>query len=82
MRLFDERNDQALEEFTLYLERQEAEQLVSYIEQLLADPSIHHIHLSSPDYQRELTVTIYDVNNADHLETFDVRSRRLILDDE
>jgi hypothetical protein len=82
VKLYDGQNDRVLDDVTVYLERHEAEQLRSYLQQLLDDPSIHHLHLSSTDYQRELTVTIYYRENADQMATFDERSRRLILEDE
>jgi hypothetical protein len=81
MKIFDEEHDRTLELVTLYLERAEVQQLVSYLEQLLEDPSIHHIHLGSPDFQRDLTVAVFDPNDAHHLETFDERSKKVIRED-
>jgi hypothetical protein len=69
---------QKLDGVGLYLIREEAIQLQSYLEQLLADPGMHHAHLSSYDYQKEVTVSIYDVAN---LEGFDERSKKLIKED-
>lgn len=78
MRILDPGNDKKLDEVGLYLTREEAIKLRSNLEQLLADRGMHHVHLSNDDYQKEVTVSIYDVAN---LEGFDERSKKLIRED-
>lgn len=78
MRIYDPRQSRRLDAIGLFLTREEALQLRSYLEQLLADPGMHHVHLSSDDYQKEVTVSIYDMAN---LEGFDERSKQLIRED-
>jgi hypothetical protein len=39
VKLYDGQNDRVLDDVTVYLERHEAEQLRSYLQQLLDDPT-------------------------------------------
>ena len=78
MRILDPRHSKRLDGVGLYLTREEAIQLQSYLGQLLADPGMHHVHLSSDNYQKEITVSIYNMAN---LEDFDERSKKLIKED-
>lgn len=78
MRILDEVSDKALNRVTLYLTLSEARELRDAIESLLATPENHHQHISSADFKKEITVTIYD---SQPIESFDERSRRLIRND-
>jgi len=78
MRLLDEDRDTKLDRVTIYLTRPEAEELMSDLRMALANPKGHHAHISSEDFQKEITVCIYD-NNL--LGDFNERSKRLIKDD-
>ena len=78
MRILDDQNNKKLDRVGLYLTRDEAIQLKGYLEQLLSDPDMHHAHLSSDDYQKDVTVSIYDQTN---LRGFDDRSKKLIRED-
>ena len=79
MRIYNEDEDKALSNISIFLTHDEGYQLISYLEELLKDPSYHHAHLSSNDYQKEITFCIYDDKN---LDSFDPRTRKLIVDDE
>lgn len=79
MRILDNDSNKKIDDITLYLKKRELIQLRSYIDQLLEDPQLQHSHLSSSDYQKEITLCIYDEEN---LEGFNERSKKLILDDE
>lgn len=78
MRLLDERSDRALHRVTLYLTRSEAVELRDSLTDLLAQVSASHSHIPSSDYQKELTICIYDEGNLAGLSE---RSRKLILED-
>lgn len=78
MRILEPAHSKKLNGVGLYLTRGEAIQLQGYLEQLIANPSMHHVHLSSDDYQKEVTISIYDETN---LEGFDERSKKLIRED-
>ncbi len=78
MRLLDEDGGKRLERVILYLTQSEAEQLKNDLEQLLLKPSQYHAHVSGDDYQKEVTVTIYQPGQ---LEGFEERSKKLILED-
>lgn len=53
-------------------------QLRGYLNQLLDNPKLQHSHLSSDDYQKEITICLYDEKN---LENFNPRSIKLIKED-
>ena len=59
MRILDDKSDKKLDTVTLFLTQEEALQLRSDLDQLLAKPKLHHTHLSSENYQKEITVCIY-----------------------
>ena len=79
LRILDDGSNKKLDNVSIFLTREEAAQLRGYLNQLLDNPKLQHSHLSSADYQKEITVCLYDEKN---LENFDERSKRLILNDE
>ncbi len=79
MRILDNISDKSLKNVILYLTFEEASELRDSLDELLEKPLHNHAHVSSEDYQKEVTVCIYDVNN---LQGFDERSKSLIINDE
>jgi len=82
MRILNEKNRKALNWVCLYLTTVEAKQLISYLQQLIDNPALHHAHLDDINYEssmveREFTVTVY---TDDNIHEFDERSRKLILE--
>ncbi len=53
-------------------------QLASYLNQLPEKPPDWHFHLSSDDYQKEVTVCVY---NPDNIEMLHPRAQKLIKDE-
>jgi len=78
MRILDEDSDKKINNVTLLLTKEEAIQLRADLNQLLANPKIHHLHCSSENYQKEITVCLYDENN---LQSFHPRIIKLITED-
>ena len=78
MRILNQDKDEALNRITLYLTMDEARELRDSLESLLAVPLGHHEHVPSEDYNKEVTVCIYDTT---FLDKFDNRSRKLINED-
>ncbi len=78
MRILDEKSDKKLNTVSIFLTREEAEQLKSYLNQLLDNPKLHHVHLSTDDYQKEITVCLYDEKS---LGSFHPRVIKLIKED-
>ena len=78
MRILNELTDKSLENITLYLTMSEALKLRDGLNDLLKKPMNNHIHVSNEDFQKEVTICIYDINN---LNGFDQRSVDLIKDD-
>lgn len=79
MRILDEGSGKSLENITLYLTALEASELRDGLNSLLAKPLGNHVHISSSDYKKEVTVCVYDVNN---LSGFNKRSIELIRNEE
>lgn len=78
MRLLDRQTSKPLKNVIIYLTLSEANELADKIGALLSRDHDHHEHISSEDYQKEITLTIYE-NRP--IESFFERSRRLILED-
>jgi hypothetical protein len=78
LRILDDEADKKLNNISVFLTKEEAVQLRSYLNQLLENPKLHHVHLSSNDYQKEITVCIY---NEESLENFHSRAIKLIKED-
>jgi hypothetical protein len=77
MRILDEARDAAIANITLLLTRAEASEMRDALETLLADESRHE-HVSSKDYDKEVSLAIY---NDETLQRFNDRCRRLIRQD-
>jgi hypothetical protein len=58
----DDANNAEIKGVCLWLTRAEAQELIDSLEQLLDKPPgpANHHHVSSADYQREITVTLTD----------------------
>ncbi len=79
MRILGLDTDNKLDNVILYLTLTEAKELRDSLNDIIMGPQTrHHRHISSEDYQKEITVCIYDETN---LEGFDERSKKLILKD-
>jgi len=78
LRILDDESDKKLDVVSVFLTREEAEQFRSYLNQLLDKPKLQHAHLSSDNYQKEITICLYDEKN---LEGFHPRAIKLIKED-
>ena len=79
MRILDDVSNKKLDRITVFLTKEEAGFLQGYLKQIIDNPIQDHAHLSSSDYQKEITVCIYDNHSADK---FSLRAKKLILEDE
>ena len=77
MRILDPQDDKPLSAITIYLTIREASELRDKLTGLL-DERTGHEHVPSEDFQKEITVCVYDVTSLNH---FDSRSKKLILED-
>ena len=70
MYIYDEEKKVALSSVTLILNIEEMHQLKGYVNQLLQEnlPSDHY-HLSSSDYQKEITLLLYRPENFSQLHS-------------
>ena len=71
-------SDKKLDNVSIFLTQGEAIQLRGYLSQLLDNPKSQHSHLSCADYQKEITVCLY---NETKLENLNQRSIKLIKED-
>ncbi|CCB86145.1 MULTISPECIES: hypothetical protein [Parachlamydia] len=79
MYIFDEDLEKNLDGITILLTRSEIEQLIGYAKQLLEEnPPSDHYHLSNENYQKEITICIY---NPD-ISTYNPKVQKLIKEDE
>ena len=78
MRILDDETDKKLDNVSIFLTKEEAMQFRSYLSQLLDNPKLQHSHLSSADYQKEITICLYDEKNLANLNP---RSIQLIKED-
>jgi len=79
MRILNEVSNQPLKNVTLYLTLAEARELQDSLAEIIKIKENYHAHISSDDYQKEITVCVYDEKK---LNGFDERSKKLILFDE
>lgn len=78
MRILDCDNDRKLDEVLLFLTLSEARELRDSLKQLIESPMGNHSHISNEDFQKEITVCIYDEKK---LVGFSERFKKLILED-
>ena len=76
MRILNLSDSVPLNSICVYLTPAETTQMIGYLEQLLAEPEQHHAHLNDDEYQREITLTVYQ---PEYLDEYDERSKKLIL---
>ncbi|MBX7067639.1 MAG: hypothetical protein K1X28_10455 [Parachlamydiales bacterium] len=78
--MYNTETDKKTENISLFFTHDEALQLKAYLDQFLAKPIDRglHFHLNSEDYQKQITVCIYDPNKINQLHP---RARKLILED-
>ena len=79
MRILDEIENLSLKRITIYLTQREALELRDSLEELLKRPINNHAHISSENFEKEITVCIYDIKK---LNEFNQRSIDLIKNDE
>lgn len=77
MRILDQDTDRPILRASLFLTTTEAQELQDSLA-LLLDTGSHHEHVSSEDFSREITLTIYDKHPV---SSYDDRSRELIEED-
>lgn len=77
MRIYDSDNDKSFDNVTLYLTIDEARELYNDLAGLIERPAGNHVHINSSDYQREVTVCVYDTEN---LDLFDEKSKKILTD--
>lgn len=80
MHIHDDESNEKLSCITMILTKSEVQQMLGYAKQFLENfPSSDHFHLSSDDYQKEITICLY---NPESIESYSPRIQKLIKDDE
>ncbi|MCH1430188.1 MAG: hypothetical protein L7U87_05430, partial [Chlamydiales bacterium] len=64
MRILDDDSDRKLDTISIFLTKTEAEQMIGYLSDLIEDLEGStfppHSHFSSEDYQKEITLSVYN----------------------
>ncbi|MBE7045425.1 MAG: hypothetical protein E7397_07825 [Ruminococcaceae bacterium] len=77
MRILDEDRDTTVDNVLILFTKEEAIQLISSLEDLIADETKgNHHHINNNDYSKELTIALYNEKNID--DWFSERCKRLI----
>ena len=80
MFILDDESNSKLNSITILLNKAEVIELLGYAKQLLETPTpSDHYHLSSDDYQKEITICMYD---PDKREQFNPRIQKLVNEDD
>jgi phage replication-related protein YjqB (UPF0714/DUF867 family) len=82
MRIWDEASRKRLDGVTLFLTADEAKECKDTLVSLLQGAPNSHAHVSSSDFQTEITLCVYSVEDAETFARLDERAKRLILHDE
>ena len=81
MIVFDETTDKNLVNTTILLTKNEAIQLMGYLEDLLSNTEQNeHYHLNNDNFSKEITIALYDKKG--NLDSFATKYKTLILTDE
>ncbi len=76
MLVYDPNSNRPIDNATIFLTVEEAKELHDDLASLIARPSENHAHIYSCDYQREVTVCVYDAQKIDSL---DEKTRKLLI---
>lgn len=80
MRMLNRDTNEPLYDVGIYLTKEEVYTFLSQWEYLIKHPESHHFHFSvfTDSRGKEITGTVY---SEDNMDTFDARSKKLILED-
>jgi hypothetical protein len=78
MHLVDDVSKKKLNTISIFLTLSEAQELRDTLNSLIKKPLNNHAHISNYDYDREITIAIYDEQN---LGDFSQEARDIILSD-
>lgn len=80
MRILDEDSDKAIKNILILLTPEEASELRDDLERMLQkNASDEHTHINDMEFEHEMTVAIY---SSGEIDSFNERSKKLILNDE
>jgi len=78
MVIFDETNNNELNNLTLLLKKDEVVQLIGYLNDLLLmDSKNEHYHINNDDYSKEITIALYSKDGE--LDHFAEKYRKIII---
>lgn len=75
MRIYDPNTKRVLQNVTLFLTPEEANELGQSALDLAKHPKKNHHHISDTEFKREITVAVYTAENASE---FDAESQQVI----
>jgi uncharacterized membrane protein YukC len=77
MKILNEDTDARIKGVSVYFTLEEAKQCFDFLEALISDTTMHHLHVNCIDDSDTVTIAIYNPKN---LVGFDDRSKKLILE--
>jgi len=78
VRILDEMRDNSVGRALLLLTRSEAQELLDSLQAILTGATKQHAHVPCEDYQKEITVALYEPGQT---EGFNQRCQKLIRED-
>lgn len=80
MRIYNLDSEKKVNKVILYLTPDEALEMKFALDKIInQNEKYHHKHIIDEEYKREITICVY---KADNMDSFDERSKKLILSDE
>ena len=79
MRIQDNKTLNKLKYITLCLTKEEAQELIDSLSELIRKPEINHAHVPDRDFEREIDICVYDPDNID--SNFSDQVKKLIEQD-
>lgn len=80
MRIYHLESDSVLSEVSIFLTKLEAKQFISYLQDLIENPTGNSASLNNESHTKEITLVVYDSNDTD-LKGFNERVKKIILED-
>lgn len=76
MRILNQENDKSINKLLLCLTLSEAQELIDSLKDIVKKPKGNHAHIPSIDFEKEITICVYDENDID--ASFSERVKNLI----
>ena len=76
MRILNQENDKSIDNILLCLTESEVQELIDSLQDIVKQPKGNHAHIPSSDYEKEITLCVYNEKDID--SSFSERVKNLI----